>query len=91
LFDVKKWKSGIAGETWKVIICGRDLHRIDDILSALSYYLTDAGVDVDRGLSLIRSMSGDQIIDALEDHKRTSIQSVEAAIGTVSAQNSRHV
>jgi hypothetical protein len=76
----KKWNAGVADETWKVIVCARDLSRVDDLLSALSYYLTDAGDDTQRGLSIVREMSGSTIIDALEAHKRTSLMSVQSAL-----------
>ena len=78
----KQWKAGIADETWKVIICGRDLYRIDDLLSALSHYLTDAGNDRSKGLDMVRQMTGAQIVDALEAHKRSSLVSVQRAIIT---------
>lgn len=78
--DPKKWRAGIADEPWKVIVCGRDLQQVDDVLSALSYYLTDAGSDTERGLAQVRQMTGGQIVDALEAHKRTSLLSVQNAL-----------
>lgn len=76
----KTWSAGIADETWKVVICGRDLRLVEELLIQLSYYLTDAGHNLEKGLSLIREMSGAQIIDALEAHKRTSLISIQNAI-----------
>lgn len=78
--EPKKWKAGIADETWKVIICGRDLYEVDRLLSSLGYYLTDAANDQERALAAVREMSGAQIVDALESHKRTSLLSVQTAL-----------
>lgn len=76
----KKWKAGIADETWKVIICARDLQRVDDLLSGLSYFLTTAGGNTEKGIAQVRGFTGAEIIDALEAHKRTSALTVASAL-----------
>lgn len=76
----KKWDAGIADEVWKVAICGRDIQEVRNLLRILSYYLTSAGSDIDAGLALVRKMTGDEIVGALEAHMRTSLSSVESAL-----------
>lgn len=76
----KEWKPGKADEVWKVMICARDASSADQLIASLVYLLTDAGTDEDRGIDLIRSMSGDQIIDAILAYKQKSYQSVKNAM-----------
>lgn len=78
--EPKTWKAGLADETWKVIVSARDTQRVSELIAQLSNYLTDAGSDMVKGRAIIRTMTGAQIIDALETHIQTNIQSIEAAI-----------
>jgi len=79
---VKQWKPGKADDVWKVMICARDAAQTDELLSSLTYILTDAGSDTQRGLDAIRQMTGAQIIDGLLAYKNVSYQSVAAAVLT---------
>jgi hypothetical protein len=78
--DPKVWKAGTADEVWKVIVCARDAHRADDLLSALQYILTDAGSDSQKALEKIRAMTGKQIVDGLLAYQKSSYDSVAKAI-----------
>ena len=77
----RQWKPGTSDEAWKVIICARDAYDTEQLLSSLTYILTDAGSDTERGLATIRNMTGDQIVTALLAHVECSRMSVEMAIG----------
>lgn len=84
MVKAKQWLPGKADAVWKVIICAHEASQTDDVLNYLSYILTDAGGDKERGLETIRQMSGEQIIGGLLAYRDTSYQSVAMALPPVS-------
>ena len=77
---MKKFAAGVADEAWKVTICANDARIASEVLSRLSYILTDAGNRKDLGLDEIRKMSGEDIINGLVAYQKSAIDSVENAL-----------
>ena len=82
----KIWKTGIADETCKVVVCARDYDATNRCLDWLSHYLTGAVGNESEGLEEVRKMSGEQIVNALEEHKRVSLLSVQRGLGIAGPQ-----
>lgn len=72
----KDWAPGIADEIWKIAICARDMQRDEEALSYLCHVLTNAGSDQEKGLELIRQMSGAQIVTAIQDRISSALKSI---------------
>lgn len=74
---MKLWKAGTADEPWKIIVCAHDIYRVEDIINGLTYILTDAGGDREKGMSILKEMSGKDIIEGLLAHRESTRKSVE--------------
>ncbi len=70
----------MADEAWKVTVAGRDVYRVDELLSGLVYYLMGPPCEVQAGLGAIRRMSGAHIVDALEAYKAGSVETVRRGL-----------
>ena len=79
MIEPKKWKIGYADEFWKVVICARDYNDVDDLACRLVGILTDE-IIIDKGLDKIRTMTGNQIVDALFSYQDSCLKSVEKAL-----------
>lgn len=76
----KKWTPGVADDVWKIAICARDASQIDDVLSFLSYVLTDEGADTKAGIAIVREMTGGEIVDGLVKYQEARILSIKNAL-----------
>ena len=77
----KSWKSGVADEAWKVMICAKDAMRAKDLIQGVAYILDNPGHgDIRKYADVLRKFSGDQIADALLDYHFKAFVSVANAL-----------
>lgn len=73
---MKLWKPGTADEAWKVAVCALAMRDSQRALEHLIYVLTDAGNDRERGLAMLREMSGAEIVDGMLAHIDSAAESI---------------
>lgn len=75
----KFWQAGVADETWKVIVCARDIKQVDDTIAFIGSILFGHG-DHAAIFEELRAMNGAAIVDALLAYRASAADSVSAAI-----------
>lgn len=77
---MKKWAAGIADEPWKIMLCARDAAMASETIGRLIYILTDAASDRDKGVEILRGLTGKEIIDGLIAYQGSAAKSVQSAL-----------
>lgn len=79
-----KWKSSVAREVWKVIICTREAERVTEVLQSIAYIVGGPGHRTEQECSdLLSPLSGAEIVQALLAYQECNAESVARAVREV--------
>lgn len=71
-----------ADEVWKIMICARDIQRVEEALATIEYVVSGGfgSKTTEERLAVLRGMTGYDIARKITDHIENRRKSVEAAI-----------
>lgn len=79
MIEVKRWKTGLADEDWKVAVCQRNEAEAKKMLSLLHYILVGGNKTETEMLLDISQLTGIQIADGIRNYIVSAQKSVRNA------------